>query len=140
MEDELFSEERCVRDIREAMEIQVCPERSFITVLAVHNDPEKNFIAKIMCKKGIAIAGYIHDTITDSYHIECHDYKQIGYIPISYCLTMPGVGNWRQRIPIPEVAIRRYFTTQQKADLRAFKATYKSSNFTYQFMQIIDCH
>ena len=132
--------QKSYKDIRERQEIEVCYDRTFVIVLAIHNDVTKNSLTRILCRKGLPISGYVYDAQSDSYHIECHDYVPIGYIPVSFYHNMPGVGNWKQRIPMPEITLRRYMTIPQKNDLRKFKATYKSSQFTIHFMQIIDCY
>lgn len=131
--------QKSVKDIRERMEIEICYDRTFIVALAIHNDQGKNSLTKIHCRKGLPISGYLYDLQTDSYHIECHDYVPLGYIPVSFYHKMPGVGNWKQRIPMPEITLRRYMTSNQKHDLRQFKSTYKGGQYSIHFMQIIDC-
>jgi hypothetical protein len=132
--------QKACKDIRDRQEIDVCYDRTFIMALAIHNDPSKNSLTRIHCRKGLPISGYLYDSQSDSYHIECHDYVPLGYVPVSFYHRMPGAGNWKQRIPMPELTIRRYMTASQKHDLRQFKATYKSGQYTFHFMQIIDCY
>lgn len=131
--------QKAIKDIRERIEFEVCYTRTFIVVLAIHNDAAKNNLTTINCRKGLPISGYLYDSQSDTCHIECHDYVPLGYIPVSFYHTMPGVGNWKQRMPMPEVVLRRYMTRNQKDDLRRFKATYKNGQYTIHFMQIIDC-
>ena len=131
--------QKAIKDIRERQEIEVRFDRTFIVALAIHADAGKNSLTRIHCRKGLPISGYLYDLQSDSYHIECHDYVPLGYVPVSFFHTMPGVGNWKQRIPMPEVVLRRYMTPNQKHDLRQFKATYKGVQYTIHFMQIIDC-
>jgi hypothetical protein len=131
---------KTAKEIREKIDLEVSFDRTFIVVVAIHNDPEKNSLTRIHCRKGLPISGYLYDGQTDSYHVECHDFLPLGYIPVSFHHSMPGVGNWKQRIPMPETAIRRYLTAQQKRDLRNFKATYKGGNYSYHYMQVIDCY
>lgn len=131
--------QKAIKDIRERMDIEVCHDRTFIIVLAIHEDSGKNSLTRIHCRKGLPLSGYLYDLQSDSYHVECHDYVPLGYIPVSFFQTMPGVGNWKQRVPMPEVVLRRYMTPNQKHDLRGFKSTYKSGHYSIHFMQIIDC-
>ena len=129
-----------IKDAIDHLVLEVVPERTYIIILAVHTDSDQNNLTRIHCKKGVPIAGYVFDTVTESYHVDCHDYFQLGYIPISLQQRVPGVGNWSQRMPMPEQAIRRFLSPQQKRDLRNFKATYKGSQFGFHYMQIIDCY
>lgn len=131
---------KAIKDATDQLIIEVIPERTFVILLAVHNDSYLNSLTRIHCKKGVPISGYVYDMVTESYHVECHDYFQLGYIPISLQQRMPGVGRWSQRIPMPEQAIRRVLSPQQKRDLRSFKGTYKGNNFAFQYMQIIDSY
>jgi hypothetical protein len=133
--------DKTIRDIREKMQLELRKEKTFIVVIAIHNDLSKNVLQRINCRsRGVPMSGYLYDSQTDSYHVECHDYLALGYISISCRQFMPGVGNWHIRVPLPESAIRRYLDEQQRNDLRNFKSTYKSGQFTFNFMQIIDCY
>lgn len=131
--------QKSYQDIRQRMGVEVSTDRTYVVVLAIHADPSKNVLTRISCREGIAISGYLHDLQADTYYVECHDYVPIGYVPVSFYQTMPGVGNWKQRIPMPEIVLRRYMTTQQRHDLRQFKATYKRGQYSFHFMQTIDC-
>lgn len=131
--------EKACKDLREKMNIEVSNDRTFLILLAIHQDPTKNFNTRIQCRKGMPISGYVYDAQQQFYYIECHDYVPLGYIPVSIFVTMPGVGNWRQRMPLPEAAIRRYLSPTQKEDLRKFKLTYRNGQFDVHFMQVIDC-
>jgi len=132
--------QKSIQDIRLRLDIEVSFERTFIVVLAIHADPSKNSLTRISCRKGVPISGYLYDLQSDSYYVECHDYVPLGYVPVSFCQTMPGIGNWKQRIPMPEIALRRYMTPNQKHDLKQFKSTYKRGQYSFNFMQIIDCY
>lgn len=131
---------KVIKDAVDRLIVEVIPERTFVIILAVHNDSDLNNLTRIHCKKGVPISGYVYDMVTESYHVDCHDYFQLGYIPISLQQKMPGVGRWSQRIPMPEQAIRRILSPQQKRDLRSFKGTYKGNQVTFQYMQVIDSY
>jgi hypothetical protein len=85
---------KVIKDARDRVVFEAMSERTFIIVLICHVDSNRNSLTRIHCKKGIPIAGYVYDTVTESYHVECHAYLQLGYVPISLQQTMPGVGNW----------------------------------------------
>lgn len=129
--------QRSQKDFRDNIVIESSSDRTYVIVLAVHPSLEKNILTKISCRRGNPINGYLFDSQSESYHAECHDYIVLGYVPISFTMTLPGVGRWKQVIPMAEQTLRRYFTAEQKKDLRSFKRTYKG--LTFQFMQIIDC-
>jgi hypothetical protein len=131
---------KTIADIRNKLKVEISKDRTFIVVLAIHQNLTKNVYTRIQCRQGIPISGYVYDAQQQVYYIDCHDYIPLGYIPVSIYITMPGVGNWRQRVPMPETTIRRYLTSIQRNDLRNFKSTYRSNQFDIHFMQIIDCH
>ena len=129
---------KCISDIRDKLEIEFSHDKTYVAVLAVAENSDRNKLTTVSCKKGIPITGYSYDSQTESYVVECCDYFPLGYIQASYWHTMPGVANWRQRIPMPESVIKRFLTPEQKSDLRGFKAAYKGCKF--HFMQIISCY
>ena len=74
---------KSIKDAVDRLIVEVIPERTFVIILAVHNNSDHNNLTRIHCKKGVPISGYVYDMVTESYHVECHDYFQLGYIPIS---------------------------------------------------------
>lgn len=123
--------------IKNSLEIQVSDEKTIIIVLVINQLSEKNVLTKITCQHGIPLAGCLYDTTTESFHIECNDYLLLDTIPVSFYLKMKEVGNWLQRIPVPEKVIRKYFNKKQKFALKKFKTVYNDCRFV--FMQLIDC-
>lgn len=125
-----------IKDIKAKLIIERAEERTIIVVIAINQDSKENLINRVHCRKGIPISGYAYDVVSDTYHVLCQDFLLLGCIPLSFCQTMPGIGNWRRYVPMPESVIRRHLDNQQRSDLRNFKYTHK--NCTYDFLQIIE--
>ena len=93
---------KALKDLRDRMRIEVSSDRTLMIVVVTHDDPVKNELTRVSCRKGFPLFGYLYDSQGDSYYIECVDYFTLGYIHVSFFQTMPGVGNWKTRIPMPE--------------------------------------
>lgn len=128
------------REIKANVELICSDVRTFVIVAAVAKDFKKNYLTQITCKKGLPIAGYVYDCKTESYIVDCVEYIQLGYTPVSFFVKVKGVGNWRKRLPMPEATIKRWLTTEQKEDLKKFKSKYPLTDFDFNFIQFLDCH
>jgi hypothetical protein len=136
--DPVNLEEFCTKDIRDRLTVTMSPERTFIVVLALNRDENKNELTKITHRKSVPLGGYVYDATSDSYHVPCVDYIQLGYISVSFVMRMPGTGTWRCRVPMPETTLRRYMSSQQRTDLKTFKEIYKGDDYYFIFMQVLD--
>jgi hypothetical protein len=128
------------RDIKANIEIMFTDVRTFIILIAVAKDFSRNNLTSIVCKKGVPLCGYVYDTKSECYYLDCVDFAHLGYIPFSVQIKVKGVGNWRKRIPLPESVVRRYLTSEQKDDLKRFRVKYPSSEYNLNFVQFLDCH
>ena len=128
---------RAAKDQKEHFEVFSAPERTYLIVTAIHKDKTRNVVNRLSCKKGVPIMGYVFDTQSDTYHIECCDYLHLGYVPISFMAKMPGTG-WTFRVPMCETVIKKFMTTLQKKELRNFKNHFKLEDHSIEFIQMID--
>lgn len=126
------------KDLQHFMEILPSFERTYIIVTAHNHEFGRNYVNRISCKKGLPIGGYIYDSQSDSYHVDCADYFHLGYIPISFVARIKGMEDWQMRVPVPENVLKKFLTTLQKKELRNFKNHFKAENFDIQFIQMID--
>ena len=126
------------KEIHNNLEMHSSLEKTFIIVAAVHKEKNKNFVNKISCKKGLPIGGYTYDSQSDSYYYECADYFHLGYVPISFFAKMKTTSEWQVRIPMIENVIKRYLTPLQKKELKNFKNIFKSEDYNFQYIQMID--
>jgi hypothetical protein len=133
-----MSQESVESSIRELIEITQTDDQVFVIVLAVHKDQSKNDLNKITHRKSVPLGGYVYDTANDSYHALCVDFLQLGYVPASFMLKMPGTGTWRVRVPMPETVLLGFLTTQQNKNLQVFKSIYKGDDYSFVYMQAID--
>ncbi len=140
-QDPIPTPELKIKGIREEidnLEVIFLPERTYLVLIAIHNDENKNVIGKISCKKGIAIGGYVYDTTSDCYVVSCSEYIALGYIPLSMGLRMKTISNWQIRLPMAEGVIKKFLTLQQKREIKHFKSLYKAEEYNLQFMQIVE--
>lgn len=126
------------KEIHNSLEIHSSLEKTFIIVAAIHKEIGKNFVNKISCKKGLPIGGYTYDSQSDSYYFECADYFHLGYVPISFFAKIKATSDWQVRIPMTENVIKRYLTSLQKKELKNFKNIFKSEEYNFQYIQMID--
>ena len=138
MIDPVNLEEFSIQDIRNRMVVNLSPEQTFVIVLAVHRSDIKNDLTRITHKKSVPLGGYVYDSTSDSYHVPCVDYIQLGYIPVSFVVRMPGTGTWRVRVPMPETTLECYMSSNQRSDLKTFKDIYKGDEFHFVFLQVLD--
>lgn len=130
--------DKTAKEVHNNLEISPSFEQTYIVLIAVHKDNSKNFITKISCKKGAPIGGHLYDTQSDSYHVECADYFNLGFVPISFVAKIKGLDSWQMRVPIPESVLKKYFTSFQKKEIRNFKNQHKSETYKLQFIQMLD--
>jgi hypothetical protein len=128
---------RAAKNQKEYMEIVPVPEHTYIIVAAVHFDKTRNTLARISCKKGVPITGYVYDSKegSEAYIYECCDYFHLGYIPVSFELRLKG-STWRTRIPMCETTLKKFMSSVQKKDLKNFKNHFKEHRI--EFIQMID--
>lgn len=129
---------KTAKEVLHFMEVQPSFERTYVIVVASHRERGRNFVNRISCKKGLPIGGYIYDSQTDSYHIECADYLHLGYVPVSFTARIKGLDHWEARVPMPENVLRKYLSTLQKKELRNFKHHFKAEDYEVQYVQMID--
>lgn len=129
-----------VKAIKNSLKITPALGSTYIVVLVFHKDPDKNYLRPIKYDKGIPISGHLYDTQSKSYYIECHDMLLLGVIPVSFFMSMKNVGNWNPRIPLPETVIKKYLNIQQKKDLKNFKNGHEGNQYSFQYLQMVDCY
>jgi hypothetical protein len=142
-EEDLTPEQkvRAAKDQRENLEVFVGDERTFVIVVAVHKDSNRNIVKKISCKKGVYIGGYLFDEQSDSYTYHCSEYLNLGYVPISMFVKLRGqssTSSWQMRVPLSESVIKKFLTPLQKKELKFFRSQFKQEEYLIEFVQIVD--
>lgn len=141
-EFELTSElkTKAAKEVRDNLVTSTSVERTYVIVVAIHKERIKNIISRISCKKGVPLGGYIYDSHSDSYHVECVDYLHLGFIPLSFIGRIKGIKHWEIKIPMSESVIKKYLTTLQKKELKNFKTHFKAEEYDIQYIQMIDAN
>jgi hypothetical protein len=126
---------RDTKVLRGQLQLTKRPSNTFLVVVAVHHEDDKNKFAKISCKWGVPIGGYIYDAINDCYLIKCLDYLNLGNVPVSYKLAIKDFPFWSISAPLPESILKRYMTPLQKSDMKKYKQAMVGCKF--YFLQMI---
>lgn len=126
------------RDIKRNLEVFATPERTYLIVIAVSDNIEYDDITHIGCEHGTPIGYLPYDSVNDTYETYCTDFMNLGYIPVSFGLRIKGSSDWFIRVPMPESVIKRYLTDQQRMDLKVFRGTYRSDEYSIEFLQLVD--
>lgn len=125
-----------VGKIKSKLKIVKTKERTFIVAMAVHKNPDKNFMEKIPLNYGEPIGGFLMNDVNKCYYMNCANYVFLGYVPLAYRLEMPGVEHWNPRIPLPEQVICEYLNETRLEELNSFKESF-NGDYTIQFMQLV---
>lgn len=138
MSDESELLKKSVKELKYSLDVSFSTDETYIIVVAVNKNKDKNIINKLNCKKGLPIGGYVYDAKNDSYQIECADYLNLGNIPFSYFLSSKGNSCWKIRVPMTENIIKKFLSHVQKKELKNFKKQFNESEFDIQYIQMID--
>jgi len=131
---------KCVKEQRDNLDLAFMSERTYLLLVAIHKEEQRNSMSRISCKKGLPIGGYVYDATSDSYAISCADYLQLGYIPVSMVMRVSGQQNYQIRVPLAEAVIKRFLSPAQKRDVKNFRLTYRPDEHYIQFVQMLDCN
>jgi hypothetical protein len=126
------------REVHKSLLVTPSPFSTYIIVVAIHQDSNKNFINRLNCKKGVPIGGYVYDNQSDSYFIECSDFLHLGHVPISFVVEQKNCESWQNHIPIPEATIKKYLSPLQKKELKNFVNHFKGEDYKISYVQMIN--
>jgi hypothetical protein len=136
----LKNESKNTKEILNSLDVITALNKTHIIVIAVSKDRTKNKINRISCKKGLHLGGILYDAQNDNYLVDCADYLNLGFVPVSFKIKTKSKSNWENWIPIPENVLNKNFTLMQKKELKNFKSHFNSDEFEIQFLQMIDAN
>jgi hypothetical protein len=113
-------------------------EPTYVIAIAVSDNSQENKLTDIEYKRGLTLGGYVYDTQSKSYYVECCAYKVLGALPAAIYLTMNEAYGWKQRIPLSTAEINRYSNKTQRKTLKEFKLMYNKCRI--QYLQVIDVY
>lgn len=138
-----------LKEFKASLKLYKVDMPTYIIMLVVHRDYEKNDISRLGCKKMLPLegypqtnklvpmGGYVYDSVNDSYLVNCIDYLSLGYIPFCFKLKLENVGMWSITTPLSETTVRRYLPVAQRNDLDRFKNVFASEAVNFDFIQFI---
>jgi len=125
------------KDVKSNLSVRATQESTYIILLVIHDDPDRNKLQQISCDRGTPLGGYVYDSVKDCYFVSCLDYLPLGYIPVSFKVEMKNAGHWAVSIPVPEKVLKRYLDDQQKTDLKRLRDLYNDGHHRISFLQMI---
>jgi hypothetical protein len=131
-------QDKLFKEFKRYLEIVPSCEKTYVIIVAKNKINSSNTLTRINCKRGLPIGGYMYDSQSDSYYIECEDYLSLGHVPISFFGKIKNLNNWTTRIPIPENILKKYLTNLQQKELNNFCHKFSSQNYEIHYMQMID--
>lgn len=128
-------------NVRESIQVLRSNERTLVLAAVVDKgDEDKNIMSAIRCYGGTAFGGYAHDMAKDAYLVQCVEVAQIGHVSFSLVLTMPNVGIWQVKVPIPENVLEKHFSPGQKKLLDIVREKYPAPQYEIHFVQMLGCN
>jgi len=128
-------------DLKSSLKILRNDERTLVFAICIDKeDDEKNLMMALRCNGGTAFGGYAHDLPRDSYLVRCTECVQLGQVPFSYIVTMANVGEWRIKVPIPEVILEKHLTPQNKGVLDELRIRWSKKRYDIHFVQMLGCN
>lgn len=115
-------------------------EPTIVFAIVVDNENDNNNVpSAIRCFGGVPFGGYCHDLGRDSYLIRCVEFFQLGNMPFAFQITMPHIGEWKIKVPIPEKILVKHFAPQYSKMLEEYREKYKKPRFDIHFIQMLGC-
>lgn len=139
-------EKEC-REVKSKLKIQKIDQPTYVILLVVHNRRDENEIVRLNCRqllpisgypfntKIVPVGGYVYDSSSDTYIVNCIDYLPLGQLPFAYKVVMDEVGHWSSFIPVPSSVIRQSLTNDKRADLERFRIDYNEGEVNFQYIQ-----
>ena len=122
--------------IRNDLKIIRVAERTLIYAVVKSKEADHNVLCKIRCLGGIAFGGYARDSSTDSFIVECVEYRHLGTVPFGFKISMPKTGSWMMDIPIPEKVLEKSLTPPQRKALVEMREKYPFPKFDIFYLQM----
>lgn len=123
-------------DIKKAMRFEQGGFATYVYVVAIHKDNDKNRMLDIPATSGDPLNMEVYDVVKDMYHLRGYDHHEIGQIPVSYTVYFKET-EWQEYLPLPFSVIRRHMTDEQMSRYDEWRAKYKNTEFYFQFVQML---
>jgi hypothetical protein len=124
------------KDLRKDLEF--IPDYEYgtrIFVIAVANEECLNDHLRIPTISGVPICEEVHDLVRDCYYTLGVSWHDLGEIPVSFRVTLPGIIGWESNFPIPSEMLAKYLNSSQKKDLERWGERY-GDGYTIKYLQI----
>ncbi len=138
-ETEQVIDQKDIREVKSSLKVIRGNNPVYIIALVVHNDISKNDSISISSSHGVPYKGYVHDHVNDCYIVNCIDKVELGYIDISFRVSMESTG-WECDIPVPENIIKKYLSESQRNELKKLKTIYKKPDYYIQYLQMMSVY
>lgn len=135
IEKPLTDEELLLKSIK----LKPSKDRTHIIVVVVDQDQQHNTVQRIRCMHGLAFREtYPYEQATDSYIIPCVVATNLGYISLSYTISIDS-DPWTQRLLLPVELVKRHLNPQQLAVLSGVESKYSHPRYKFNIIQMAGC-
>ncbi len=110
---------------------------TIVGVVVDKSKRESNEIISIKCCGSQPLNGYIYDHAQDSYLIQGVLSFDLGRFDFALKISLPGIEEWSQTMPIPVETIEKHFSAAQRKIVEEFRRSYPGPKYTIKYVQMI---
>lgn len=121
--------------VRSSLEIKEIDSVTMVTCIVLDKERENEIIA--MRCVGQPLGGYIYDNAQDAYLVSGCAWFDLGQFSFALKLTVPGSGEWSQKIPIPISVLENHFSPAQRKIVEEKKKKYPSPRYEIKYIQMV---
>ena len=129
---------KIAKEVHRSLSICAVNSSTHVFVVAINKNPAKNFVNRITCKRAMPIGGYVYDSQSDSYIVECADFLNLGTVPVAFMQSQKNRQEWKQYVAMPESVIKKTLSDFQRNELKKFKSHFRSDEYEIDYIQLID--
>lgn len=109
-----------------------------IIAIAVSKNYDDNHESVINCVSGAPINfKSVYNITTDSYHIHCASYLDLGMIELAYAINFPGSEAPAVFIPIPDSIVKKWFLESGNDSHSSWLIEHPEDKYDIKYLQIL---
>lgn len=134
MDDGSATFERDTKGLRRSFKFFKDEAGTIVYAVAISNNPDLNRRIEIPAAYGSPVTHEVYNTMRDCIFLSGVDVHEVGFIPVSYHISLPDC-DWDVCVPLPFAVIKRYMSKDQLASFNKWKSSFDGEKFTFQFVQ-----
>lgn len=124
------------RQIRKAIKFYQGSIGTYVYAVAIHRNVESNKLIEIP-SYGTAITTEVYDCVRDCFCVRCHNFFDLGYIPVNYYLIIKDIDSHID-MPLPFSVIKTYLSKEKLKSYNLWKKMHVQ-DCKIRFFQTLDC-